>query len=85
MKKEYIQPTMRVVALKHQTHILAGSPYDDQKSLNVYDTEGDDINDIQGIWWGPRQRSDPRRAPPTAHTDTDIPCTSAGAGDVVVV
>ena len=47
MKKEYIKPMMRVVALKHQTHILAGSPYDDQKSLNVYD---DDISDKGNIW-----------------------------------
>ena len=25
-KKDYIQPTMRVVKLQHRSHILAGSP-----------------------------------------------------------
>ncbi len=26
-KKDYQKPTMKVVQLKHQSHILAGSPY----------------------------------------------------------
>ena len=49
MKKTYMEPTTKVVQI-HHTQMLCGSPYDEQKSLNVYDTEGDDINDIKGIW-----------------------------------
>ena len=49
MKKTYLKPTTKVVPI-HHTQMLCASPYDKQKSLNVYDTEGDDINDIQGIW-----------------------------------
>ena len=44
-----MKPTTKVVPIQHR-QLLCGSPYDDQKSLNVYDTEGDDINDIKGIW-----------------------------------
>ena len=44
-----MKPTTKVVPIQHR-QLLIGSPYDDQKSLNVYDTEGDDINDIKGIW-----------------------------------
>ena len=51
MKKEYIQPTMRVVALKHQTHILAGSNYDDVKTpVQTYDEEGDVITQKGNVW-----------------------------------
>ena len=51
MKKEYIQPTMRVVALKHQTHILAGSPYDGlQSPVSTYDDPEDVIEDKNDIW-----------------------------------
>ena len=51
MKKEYIKPMMRVVALKHQTHILAGSPYDDQNGpLKTYDDPEDVIEDKNDIW-----------------------------------
>ena len=51
MKKEYIQPTMRVVALKHQTHILAGSPYDGlQSPVSTYDNDEDVINEKSSIW-----------------------------------
>ena len=49
MKRTYQKPSTKVVYI-HHTQLLSGSPYDDQKSLNVYDTEGDDINDIKGIW-----------------------------------
>ena len=50
MKKTYLKPMTKVVPIQQRLHLLSGSPYDDQKSLNVYDTEGDDINDIKGIW-----------------------------------
>ena len=60
MKRTYQKPTTKVVQIHHRQQLLSGSPYDnqkapletydDQKSLNVYDTEGDDINDIKGIW-----------------------------------
>ena len=49
MKKEYIQPAMRVVALKHQTHILAGS-YGNQKSVSVYNDPDDAITDTGDVW-----------------------------------
>ena len=51
MKKEYIQPTMRVVTLKHQTHILAGSPYDSQQSpVQTYDAPEDVITEKGDVW-----------------------------------
>ena len=50
MKRTYMKPTTKVVPIQQRQHLLSGSPYDNQESLNVYDTEGDDINDIQGIW-----------------------------------
>ena len=46
MKKTYLKPTTKVVYI-HHTQLLSGSPYDDQKSLNVYD---DDISDKGNIW-----------------------------------
>ena len=46
MKKEYIQPAMRVVALKHQTHILAGS-YGPQ-SYSINSNLGEDDFDYAG-------------------------------------
>ena len=51
MKKEYIKPMMRVVALKHQTHILAGSPYDGlQSPVSTYDNNEDVIDQKGDIW-----------------------------------
>ena len=51
MKKEYTKPTMTVVALKHQSHILAGSPYGDQSSpLDLYNDPEDVIDDKGDIW-----------------------------------
>ena len=51
MKKEYIQPTMRVVALKHQTHILAGSNYDNVSTpVDTYDKPEDEITTKGGVW-----------------------------------
>ena len=42
---------MTVVELKHQSHILAGSPYGDQSSpLNLYDGDEDVIEDKGDIW-----------------------------------
>ena len=49
MKKTYLKPTTKVVQI-HHTQMLCGSPYDEQKSLNVYDTEGDDIEQKGDIW-----------------------------------
>ena len=50
MKKSYLKPMTKVVPIQQRQQLLSGSPYDNKKSLNVYDTEGDDINDIKGIW-----------------------------------
>ena len=56
MKKEYMKPTMTVVELKQQTHILAGSgkPYGDQSSpLDLYDGSDDEediITSMDDIW-----------------------------------
>ena len=51
MKKEYTKPTMTVVALKHQSHILAGSPYDNVTSpVQTYDDPEDAITDKNDIW-----------------------------------
>ena len=44
MKKQYMIPTMRIVALRHRTNLLSGSP----RSVNMYrgsgnpNKEGDD-------------------------------------------
>ena len=51
MKKEYMKPTMRVVKIQHQHHLLAGSPYDNIKApLDVYDDPEDVITDKGSIW-----------------------------------
>ena len=50
MKKTYLKPMTKVVPIQQRLHLLSGSPYDNQKSLNVYDTEGDDINEKGYIW-----------------------------------
>ena len=47
MKKSYLKPTTKVVPIQ-QRQILCGSPYNDQKSLNVYD---DDVIDQKGNIW----------------------------------
>ncbi len=47
MKREYIQPTVHVVAMKHQTHLLAGSQYgmnETQQGTNNPDDE------VTGAW-----------------------------------
>ena len=49
MKKTYLKPTTTVVYI-HHTHLLSGSPYDNKKSLNVYDDEGDVIEQKGYIW-----------------------------------
>ena len=48
MKKTYQKPTTKVVQIQHR-QMLCGSPYDDQKSLNVYDDE--DVIDQKGYIW----------------------------------
>ena len=50
MKKTYLKPTTKVVPIQQRQHLLCGSPYDNQKSLNVYDDEGDDIDQKGYIW-----------------------------------
>ncbi len=37
MKKQYIKPTVQVVKLHHQFHILVGSVRDVQDNLGEYD------------------------------------------------
>ena len=49
MKKTYLKPTMEVIQIQ-QMHLLSASPYDNQKSLNVYDDEGDVIEQKSSIW-----------------------------------
>ena len=49
MKRTYMKPTTKVVQI-HHTQMLCASPYDEQKSLNVYDDEGDDIDQKGYIW-----------------------------------
>ncbi|MBQ8486965.1 MAG: hypothetical protein IJ533_04890 [Prevotella sp.] len=50
-KKDYEKPTMRVVKIQHQHHLLSGSPYDDIKSpVATYDEPEDVITDKGGIW-----------------------------------
>ena len=48
MKKTYLKPTTTVVYI-HHTQMLCTSPYDNQKSLNVYDDD-DDIDQKGNIW-----------------------------------
>jgi hypothetical protein len=51
MKRTYIKPTTKVVPIQQRQQLLSGSPYDNiQSPVETYDSEGDDINDIQGIW-----------------------------------
>ena len=51
MKKEYIQPTMTVVALKQKSSILVGSPYDNLSSpVQTYDGDDDVVEDKGEIW-----------------------------------
>ena len=51
MKKEYMKPTMRVVKIQHQHHLLAGSPYDSVSTpLDTYDAPEDVITDKGSIW-----------------------------------
>ena len=47
MKKSYLKPTTTVVPIQ-QRQILCASPYNDQKSLDVYD---DDVIDQKGNIW----------------------------------
>ena len=49
MKRTYMKPTTTVVQIHHRQQLLSASPYDDQKSLNVYDDE-DDIDQKGSIW-----------------------------------
>ena len=50
MKKEYIQPTMRVVKIQQQ-RMLCGSPYNDMKSpVSTYNDDEDVITDTGDIW-----------------------------------
>ena len=48
MKKSYLKPTTKVVQIHQRQQLLNGSPYDDKKSLNVYD---DDVIDQKGNIW----------------------------------
>ena len=49
MKKTYLKPTTKVVPIQQRQHLLNGSPYDNQESLNVYDDE--DVIDQKGNIW----------------------------------
>ena len=50
-KKDYEKPTMRVVKIQHQHHLLAGSPYDSVSTpLDTYDAHEDVITDKGSIW-----------------------------------
>jgi len=56
IKKEYMKPTMRVVKVQHQSHILAGSlrsvkstGLDDEDDLQYDDVEGNGGD--QGTAW----------------------------------
>lgn len=56
IKKEYMKPTMRVVKVQHQSHILAGSlrsvkssGLDDEDDLQYDDLEGNGGD--QGTAW----------------------------------
>ena len=44
-KKDYLNPTMKVVQLRHQSHILSASPYETTgtggTSINAMDEETD--------------------------------------------
>ncbi len=57
MKKIYFRPTMQVVTLQHQHHLLAGSPLDKINSnLNDEDEEDeidiDDEEEAGSNFWG---------------------------------
>jgi hypothetical protein len=47
-KKDYQKPTMKVVKLQHQGHIMAGSPYETSTSGqgNTSIMEMDDVEDL---------------------------------------
>ena len=45
-----MKPTTKVVQIQQRQHLLCGSPYDDQKLLNVYDDNEDVINQKSSIW-----------------------------------
>ena len=47
MKKTYMKPTTMVVQIHHR-QLLSGSPYNNQKSLDVYDE--DVIYEKNSIW-----------------------------------
>ena len=50
MKKEYIQPAMRVVKIQ-QHRMLCASPYNDVKTpVSVYDDDEDAISNSGEIW-----------------------------------
>ena len=49
MKRTYMKPTTKVVPIQ-QRQMLCASHYDDQKSLNVYDDDEDDIDQKGYIW-----------------------------------
>lgn len=46
MKKEYQKPTMRVVELQRQAHLLAGSNYDDELNYAPGITPADEKNKL---------------------------------------
>ena len=46
-----MKPTTKVVPIQQRQQLLCGSPYDNQKLLNVYDDNEDDfINEKKSIW-----------------------------------
>lgn len=50
MKKEYIQPAMRVVNIQ-QHKMLCGSPYNDVKTpVSTYNDDEDAITDKGNVW-----------------------------------
>ena len=51
MKKEYTKPAMSVVELKHCSHILCGSGYDNVSTpVETYDKPEDAITTKSGVW-----------------------------------
>ena len=48
MKRTYMKPTMRVVKIQQQHHILVGSP--DGQSYGVYRGAGNQVDSEDDVW-----------------------------------
>ena len=51
MKRTYLKPTTKVVYIHHTQQLLSASPYDNQKSLNVYDDNEEDVIEQKSSIW----------------------------------